>query len=185
MLGDMRGFFESGVELLNMHHWKSWYHEPVVQMSMATQFCGYVPSNNSDPSIRVSRSQRTNYIEYSDCFLQRITFGEDTVLSIGYSIAIYRQGLANIDLDRMEKTWGQVYGDQDPQYDFVIGPPRDKVPDEDRKTYFLKATEVSNGVMKQLYLWKGNGEAGELASLRSAQAAAAVVLNAKIASTRT
>jgi hypothetical protein len=62
----------------------------------------------------------------------------------------------------MEKTWGQVYGDQDPQYDFVIGPLRDKVPDEDRKTYFLKATEVSNGVMKQLYLWKGNGEAGEL-----------------------
>lgn len=40
MFEDMRGFFESGVEPLNLHHWKSWYHEPVVEMAKATAFCG-------------------------------------------------------------------------------------------------------------------------------------------------
>jgi len=40
MFDDMRGFFESGVEPLNLHHWKSWYYEPVLEMAKATAFCG-------------------------------------------------------------------------------------------------------------------------------------------------
>lgn len=135
----MSGFFESGVQPLNLHHWKSWYHEPVVKMAAAAKFCG-------------------------DCFLQRWQFGTDTLLSNGYSIVVYPPGsLANIDLDRTEQTWNNIYGDVNPEYDFTIGPLRDRMGEGEKKSYTLVDTEISNhGVMKQLYIWKGNREAGGL-----------------------
>ncbi|KAH8597945.1 hypothetical protein B0O99DRAFT_617241 [Bisporella sp. PMI_857] len=135
LLHDLSGFFESGVEPLNLHHWKSWYHEPVEKMAVATSFCG-------------------------NCFLQRWRFGTDTVFSNGYSIVKYRGGFESVDLDRMEKTWGQISSDGDPQYDFVIGPLRQKISDDEKKTFKLVDAEISNGVLKQLYLWKGNPAAG-------------------------
>ncbi|RYP41988.1 hypothetical protein DL767_000619 [Monosporascus sp. MG133] len=101
LTGDLSGFFESGVEPLNLHHWNSWYKEPVTKMAATTEFCG-------------------------GCFLQRWRFGKDTVFSNGYSIVKYRHGLENLDLNKMEHTFGAVYGDVDPQYDFTIGPLRDR-----------------------------------------------------------
>lgn len=71
LMGDPSGFFESGVRPLNLHHWKSWFHLPVVKMATASDFCG-------------------------DCFLQRWRFGNDTVFSNGYSIAKYRDGLSTL-----------------------------------------------------------------------------------------
>ncbi|KAH7021556.1 uncharacterized protein B0I36DRAFT_297300 [Microdochium trichocladiopsis] len=130
LLGDLRGFFESGVEPLNLHHWKSWYSEPVVSMAQATNFCG-------------------------NCFLQRFIFGNDTVLSNGYSITVYRKGVDSLDLNKIERTWGNVYAGEDPKYEYSMGPLRDRVPDSDHKTYYLKYTEVRADLMRQLYVWKG------------------------------
>ncbi|KXJ89015.1 hypothetical protein Micbo1qcDRAFT_150237 [Microdochium bolleyi] len=132
MLGDLRGYFESGAQPLNLHHWKSWYREPVVAMARATSFCG-------------------------DCFLQRWAFGTDTVLSNGYSITVYADGLESIDFEKMERTWGNVYGAEDPKYGYTIGPTRDKLPDNKHKTYYLKHTELDGRArkMRQLYVWKG------------------------------
>ncbi|KAI1849161.1 hypothetical protein JX265_012795 [Neoarthrinium moseri] len=136
LLGDLRGFFESGVQPLNLHHWKSWYHEPVVAMAAATNFCG-------------------------SCFLQRWRFGHDTVLSNGYSIGVYSEGLDAIDLSKMERTWGQIYGDEDPRYEYILGSLRDKVGEDQRKTYHLKDTEIRRGTMRQLYLRKGDPKASQ------------------------
>lgn len=74
----------------------------------------------------------------------------------------YRNGVENLDLDKMERTFGQVYGDKDPQYDFTIGPLREKVGDDEKKSYKLVDTRITNGVMQQLYIWKGDQEAGVL-----------------------
>jgi hypothetical protein len=39
-MSDANGFFESGIQALNIHHWKSWFHEPVTKMALAAKFCG-------------------------------------------------------------------------------------------------------------------------------------------------
>ncbi|KAI1395451.1 hypothetical protein F4819DRAFT_501016 [Hypoxylon fuscum] len=138
LLGDLSGFFESGIEPINLHHWKSWYREPVIKMAATAGYCG-------------------------NCFLQRWRFGEDTVLSNGYSIARYRSGLGSIDLDKMEHTWSQVYGDVNPEYSFTLGPLRERVSDEEKRSYKLVDSEIfESGVMRQAYLRKGGGQAGEL-----------------------
>ncbi|KAJ1326044.1 DUF604 domain-containing protein [Microdochium nivale] len=135
MLGDLRGFFESGSLPLNLHHWKSWYHEPVVTMAQTTAFCG-------------------------DCFLQRWVFGTNTILSNGYSIGIYTDDVESMDLDKMEKTFDNIYGEEDPKYGYTLGPMRDRVPDHKRKTYYLKHTEVDGQIMRQLYVWKSDEASG-------------------------
>ena len=56
----------------------------------------------------------------------------------------------------MEHTFGAVYSDVDPSYDFTIGPLRDKLEDGEKKRYHLEASEIRDGVMRQLYVWKGN-----------------------------
>ncbi|KAH7035844.1 uncharacterized protein B0I36DRAFT_406552 [Microdochium trichocladiopsis] len=133
---DMRGFFESGIEPLNLHHWNSWYKEPVVAMARAAKFCGCV------------------------CFLQRFAFGSDTILSNGYSISIYANGLGSIDLAKMERTWGNAAGEEDLKWAYTMGPMRDRVPDDERKTYYLQYTEVVGQLMRQLYVRKGSGDTG-------------------------
>lgn len=135
--GNPSGFFESGAEALNFHHWKSWYHEPVTKMAAATNFCG-------------------------NCFLQRWRFGSDTVFSNGYSISLYRSGVAHLELDKMEHTFDKIYEDSDPHYEFTIGPLRDEVAQGEKKSYHLVDTEIRDGTMRQLYIWKGDGEGGEL-----------------------
>ncbi|CAM1511998.1 Fc.00g095110.m01.CDS01 [Cosmosporella sp. VM-42] len=79
MNGDMGGFYESRGLPLSLHHWKSWHKAPVDMMGKVLEFCG-------------------------GCFLQRFRFGSDTVLTNGYSIAMYQGGTGNLDFDRIEGT---------------------------------------------------------------------------------
>lgn len=134
------GFFESGVQPLNLHHWKDWYEAPVVKMALAADFCGW-------------------------CFLQRWVFGTDSVLSNGYSIVVYPPDvLKSIDLERTEHTFDNIYGDMSPEYDFTIGPLREAVPMKDKKSYKLIDAEKSEDGrgLRQLYVYRGNRETGEL-----------------------
>lgn len=125
---DASGFFESGVQAINFHHWKSWYNEPVVAMGAAALFCG-------------------------DCFLQRWQFGHDTIFTNGYSITKYLYDVQNIDLNQMEGTWTNA----DRDFDFSIGPLRRKLVRDEKKSYKLKSAEfTNNGDLQQLYVWQGN-----------------------------
>jgi hypothetical protein len=90
-----------------------------------------------------------------NCFLQRYAFGNDTVLSNGYSISVYAKGLGSVDLNKMERTWGNIFGDEDAKWEYTMGPMREKVPERDRKTYRLKYAEAQDRTLRQLYVWKG------------------------------
>ncbi len=64
---DASGFYESGVRPVSLHHWKSWYHEPIPKMATAANLCG-------------------------DCFLQRYRFDNNFLVANGYSITQYPEG---------------------------------------------------------------------------------------------
>ena len=131
---DVSGFFEAGLRPLNLHHWKTWFDAPVVEMAQAADFCG-------------------------DCFLQRWRFGNDTVLTNGYSIAIYRDGLKAVDLDTVEGTWHKYTHD----FDWSIGPLRRPLSREEKQSFRLLEAEITpQGDLRQIYVWKGNNSIGEL-----------------------
>lgn len=131
--GDVSGFFESGVLPLSLHHWKSWYHDPIPKMAGITEICG-------------------------DCFLQRWRFGNDTVLANGYSIAQYADGLGHIDLRLVEGTWRNPNRD----FDYSLGPLRSKLPKDKKKSWKVADTETTaDGTYKQVYVYRGDWEAGE------------------------
>ncbi|SPN96582.1 uncharacterized protein DNG_00105 [Cephalotrichum gorgonifer] len=128
MHGDASGFFEAGMRPLSLHHWKSWYRHPVDEMALVTRFCG-------------------------ECFLQRWRFGGDTVLTNGYSIAVYPGGLDAIDLGKTEETWGESGG----AFEFSLGPLREKLPRGAKRSHTLvHSAEVSPGTVRQVYVLKGN-----------------------------
>ncbi|KLU92371.1 hypothetical protein MAPG_11317 [Magnaporthiopsis poae ATCC 64411] len=136
LMGDMAGFYESGPRpLLSVHHWKSWYREPVDRMAAVADVCG-------------------------DCFLQRWRFGADTLLANGYSIARYIDGLDGIDLSRTEVTWVSPDGSND-NFAWSLGPFRDRVPDGHKKTYKVLDAVRGGGRLRQLYVYRGNQELGE------------------------
>lgn len=133
MRGDLSGFFEAGLKALSLHHWKSWYEEPVPKLAAVTRVCG-------------------------DCFLQRFQFGEDTLLANGYSISQYRKGLKPLNLDWMEATWNQ----HGPEFDFSIGPLRPALKKHEKRSYRLKDVEMlPNGSLRQIYVYKRDEKSGD------------------------
>jgi hypothetical protein len=124
--GDPSGFFENGRRVLSIHHWKSWYRAPVDKMAAVADVCG-------------------------DCFLQRWRFGEDTLLANGYSITVYRDGVHDLDLDRVEGT----FDDPDGKFDFVYAPFRRKLPADEKKSYRLVGVDGDPNKgekLKQVYV---------------------------------
>ncbi|KAH8904887.1 hypothetical protein BR93DRAFT_929160 [Coniochaeta sp. PMI_546] len=132
--GDMSGFYESGVRPLSVHHWKSWYQEPIPEMAAVSSICG-------------------------DCFLARWRFADDILFANGYSVTKYAPGLLDsIDLDRMESTWDWPGH----EYDFSFAPRRDALNSTLKKSYHLEDVVVSaTGVFRQIYVHKGDWEKGE------------------------
>ncbi|KAL2194069.1 glycosyltransferase family 31 protein [Corynascus similis CBS 632.67] len=114
--GDASGFFESGRRVLSLHHWKSWYRAPVSAMASIARVCG-------------------------DCFLQRWRFGTDTLLANGYSITVYPEGVKKIDLTRMEGTFDEA----DSRFDFIYGPFRPRLGEDQKKSYRLEAVDGGFG----------------------------------------
>ncbi|KAK3320116.1 hypothetical protein B0T19DRAFT_362292 [Cercophora scortea] len=128
--GDASGFYESGVRPLSVHHWKSWYKEPIPQMAAVTDVCG-------------------------DCFLQRWRLGKDTMLANGYSITVYpgKEGTKTVDFGKIEGTWLHPGH----EYDFSYGPLRKKlVEGEEKKTYKLREVRKGDGVFRQVYVYEGS-----------------------------
>lgn len=133
MRGDVSGFFEAGLRVVSLHHWKSWYRHPVDEMALVARFCG-------------------------DCFLQRWRFGTDTVLANGFSFSVYPGGLDGLELDKTEETWGESGG----AFEFSLGPMRPKLRKGEKRGFVLvKAEEVRPRVVRQVYVLKGSSRGGE------------------------
>ncbi|KAL8852490.1 MAG: hypothetical protein Q9221_002614 [Calogaya cf. arnoldii] len=135
IFGDLSGIYESGRLPLSLHHWKGNAAYPVDLMSLVMNVCG-------------------------ECFLQRWQFGDDTVLSNGYSIAVYPEGeLANgLDFSKAEETWGShtVEESVNPGTAHSMSPARPRLTlDTQKIQYHLLESALLDGAVRQSYLHKG------------------------------
>ena len=163
--GDRSGIFESGRQILTMHHWKEGYWDehgegpdgirhpkwfPMDEMSLVTDIC-------------------------DRCYLQRWQFGNDTVLSNGYSISTYPKGELQKPhnesrFDKLEQTWVTpvvVNNSRNAGWDHYLGTTRPALKLEEEKIpyRFLKGVAVDGGV-RQYYRHLGqNGELNTLIEL--------------------
>ncbi|KAL8989497.1 MAG: hypothetical protein Q9169_008349, partial [Polycauliona sp. 2 TL-2023] len=145
IFGDLSGVYESGRFPLSLHHWKGNDGFPVNQMSLVTDICG-------------------------ECFLQRWQFGDDTVLSNGFSIAVYPEGeKANgLDFFKAEETWNSVTVEEsvNPGTAHSMSPQRPKLAlDKQKIQYRLLESAFVNGAVRQSYLHKGTEGTDEVDTL--------------------
>lgn len=145
MGGDLSGVYESGWRPLSLHHWKAdWWDDkrrdkvfPLDVMHLVADICG-------------------------ECFLQRWEFGDDTVLSNGYSIATYPKGITRDELEKPEHTWlgpRPVPDTFNPGYVHSLGTIREPLTLEEEKVqYMFLDAEVVEGAVRQYYLHRGVGE---------------------------
>lgn len=155
--GDRSGVFESGRQILTLHHWKE----------------GYWSENGDGPDgIRHQRwfpmDQMSLVASVCDrCYLQRWQFGPDTILSNGYSVSVYPRGALSpskkkpLRLDKVEYTWvtpTNVEGSSNKGWDHYLGPLRPPLKLEDEKVpyRFLAGVGVDGGV-RQYYRHLGKG----------------------------
>ena len=145
MGGDLSGVYESGWRPLSLHHWKAdWWDDkrrdrwiPLNVMHLVADVCG-------------------------ECFLQRWRFGGDTVLSNGYSIATYPNGISKKELKEPEHTWvgpRKVPDTFNAGYVHSLGTIREPLELEEEKIqYMFLDAEVVDGGVRQYYLHKGIGD---------------------------
>ena len=141
--GDLSGIYESGRLSLSLHHWKTrggggGRGVSLPQMHLVADVCG-------------------------DCFLQRWQFGNDMVLTNGYSISFYPDGgLKSINMEAAEETWAEpasVEGSFNRGVAHSLAPIRPKLALEDEKIqYRLIDSAVVEGGVRQSYLHEGVGE---------------------------
>ncbi|KAL2066902.1 hypothetical protein VTL71DRAFT_1326 [Oculimacula yallundae] len=145
MHGDLSGFYESGREMISLHHWKGGFKLEIEKMHCVSEIC-------------------------DSCFLQRWQFGKDTILSNGFSIAHYPSGHLSgqkprgllgseerkINLLEMEKTW------DDMNVLHSLAPVRDKMSEDDKVVYKLLDSVVvdteDGKVVRQVYFRSGGGK---------------------------
>ncbi|KAH8591616.1 hypothetical protein B0O99DRAFT_631864 [Bisporella sp. PMI_857] len=160
MHGDLSGFYESGREMLSLHHWKegstTGYKLEMEKMHLVADVC-------------------------DSCFLQRWQFPNELLLSNGFSITSYPEGslsgnkpgvvgavtgmkVDKIDLMQMEKTWGDEINVL-----HSLAPVRDKLPDGKKISYKLLDSVLVKGeevgapgqkVVRQVYFKEGADKGG-------------------------
>ena len=162
--GDRSGLFESGRQLLTLHHWKEgWWDESGIRLA-DTRPMTWFPMASMHLVASICET----------CFLQRWQFGTDMILSNGYSIATYPTGALrklprNMGLERVEDTWltpAVIEGSHNKGFDHYLGPLRPKMElEKDKVQYrFLDAVAVDGGV-RQWYLHLGNSTEGRMDEL--------------------
>jgi hypothetical protein len=128
------GYFESGRRMLTIHHWRTWFRVDVPMGALVSKACGY------------------------EGVFQRWSFpSANMVLSNGFSIVEYPEGLDKINLAAVEMTW------QGEEANFLhkIGPLR-KVLGEEKVSYKLVASEVvDKWFVRQVYVHQGKEKQNE------------------------
>lgn len=130
--GDPSGFYESGQQPLSLHHFKSWHRVTPDKMHVVTEACG------------------------EDCFMQRFQFKDNWIISNGYSVVHYPQGIS-FDPLQMECTFSNGFGPEsveDMSLSYSFGPLRRSLSETGRKKSWelLDARNVGNGVVHQTYV---------------------------------
>jgi hypothetical protein len=141
--GDPSGFYENGHQPLSVHHFKSWHSSPVAKIHQVADACG------------------------EDCVLQRFKFKDNFIISNGFSVAHYPQGI-DFDLAQTENTFDVNVADiVEIAYSYRFGEMRRTLSKTGRKEQWLMldARTERDGRVKQVYLkrrtddrWKKEGE---------------------------
>ncbi|RDL35441.1 Uncharacterized protein BP5553_07372 [Venustampulla echinocandica] len=122
------GYYESGRQMLTVHHWRSpqrWYDIDTPTVSYVSKACG------------------------DEGVLMRWLFKGDIVLSNGYSIAEYPNGIEITELEKIEHTWPEELS----KFEHRIGPLRKKMNSDDKRTLKMVDTEILEGYgVRQTYL---------------------------------
>lgn len=132
--GSPDGYFESGRRMLTVHHWKSWFHVDV-------HVAGKVSKATGDEGV-----------------FMRWLFAGGVVLSNGFSIVEYADGIEETELEMVEKTWTG----KENRFLHHIGPLRDELPEDKKRSYKLVETHILKEGMRQIYLHTATGDEGGL-----------------------
>ncbi|EKD13255.1 uncharacterized protein L3040_003055 [Drepanopeziza brunnea f. sp. 'multigermtubi'] len=168
MHGDLSGFYESGREMISLHHWKegsaTGFKLEMEKMHLVADIC-------------------------DSCFLQRWQFPNELILSNGFSIAYYpkyqisgqKSGLLGIgmgsgeaqkiNLEEMEHTWGD-----DINVLHSLAPTREKMAEDAKMSYkLLDSFKVADGVVRQVYFREGGVDNQDTVMVLNWKAAGAVL----------
>lgn len=151
MKGSLDGFFESGWRFLTLHHWKSWYSAPVLDMARVALVCGGCFLQRwRFPDFGISPKNRTDAGAW-DSGDGMDTSKAEVVFTNGYSIVRYPNGAPELNL--MEGTWE---GAETKDYRWSLGPIRPKLAREDKMTWRLveSVEDDKSGALTQVYVFK-------------------------------
>lgn len=122
------GYFESGRRMLTVHHWRTWFRVDIPKGLQVSHACG------------------------PEGLFQRWVFPKSNmVLSNGFSIAEYPNGLAGIDFSAVEKTW---QGDE-VKFLHKIGPLRKPLGSDKISYRLVDAEVVDKWFVRQTYIHRG------------------------------
>ena len=155
--GDRSGLFESGRKILSLHHWKEGWWDEGQLGTLRPGHANWFPMDTMNLVADVC----------AECFLQRWQFGDDLVVSNGYTIATYPTGaLTKFEkhrgLEKVEETWlkpGIIQGANNPGWDHYLGVMRPPLQLEYEKIQyrFLDAWKVDGGVRQFYHHFGVNG----------------------------
>lgn len=135
IMGDPAGFYESGLMPLSLHHFKGgiWHKANPHAGAQIMHACGEA------------------------CFLQRFLSKDNFILSNGFSIAYYPDGI-DFDVNQMERTFHSAPDDLGWNLDFMLGPGRKSLSSTGRKASWELAESVRlpDGGLKQTYIRKAD-----------------------------
>ncbi|RYP47928.1 hypothetical protein DL768_006083 [Monosporascus sp. mg162] len=135
LYGDPSGFYESGVKPISLHHFKGggWHFARPWQYTKLAHVCG------------------------EDCTFMRFRTPDDFVISAGYSVAHYPNGI-NFNLMQMERTFAAAPQDKGWNLDYVFDPQRPSLLKTGRKISWELQEAVFNedNTLTQYYTRKAN-----------------------------
>ncbi|KAK4446532.1 glycosyltransferase [Podospora aff. communis PSN243] len=133
MYGDPSGFYESGRIALSLHHYRGggWHIAHPRHYTKVARICG------------------------EDCTLQRFQTADDFILSNGFSVAYYPEGI-DFDTNQVERTFSPAPEDKGWNFDFTFGPQRPSLHKTGRKISWdlQEAIVERDGSISQIYVRK-------------------------------
>ncbi|KAK4167041.1 hypothetical protein QBC43DRAFT_367933 [Cladorrhinum sp. PSN259] len=138
LYGDPSGFYESGIKPLSLHHYRGggWHVAHPWHYTKVAYLCG------------------------EDCTLQRFKTEDDFVISNGFSVAYYPQGI-DFDANQFEATFHAAPPDHGYNLDLSMGPQRPSLHKTGKKlSWDLQEANLSaeDGSLSQIYIRKHDDE---------------------------
>lgn len=138
LVGDASGFYEGGFKPYSIHHFKrgdKWHSANPLNTTKISYTCG------------------------EDCPFQRFVTADNFIISNGYSIAQYPNGI-DFDLSQVERTFRPLFEEHVWNFDYTYGPQRPSLLKTGKKiAWELRDSQVmEDGSVLQVYVRKKDDE---------------------------